>query len=208
VQDDITAIRPAQAFGYFQDKLVAGFDSTAANIRYRVAGDAPGSWTTVALAGFLCASQGNAMQEVGPYLWIASGAAKIFKFDGANLTLAQTIAGCDAGVTGCTALCLYQGLLHYGWNASTTFNSRIGRHDPDSTAANEWVDTYLDVTAQQVGFKRLSSMLSYRQQIYIGGSQVGVLATAPDDVKGTIVVINAPGSTAAGFERKQMVRFP
>jgi len=211
VTDDITAIRPAQAFGIWRNKLVAGFDATAANIRVRDSGAAPGSWTTFALAGFLCAQLGNAMVEERQYLYIASGTDKLFRFDGIALTLAQTIVGCAVDGLGLTALTLHNGLLYYGWNTpSTAYAARIGRHDPDSTfsAATEWIDTYKDVTTDQPNFVRLSALASYRGQIYAGGRKSWVVATAINDVKGTLESINDTGFPDENFRVLHFQRFP
>jgi len=208
VQDDITGIRPPLAFGLFQAKLVAGFDATAANIRVRDAGAVPGTWNTFSLAGFLTATQQNCMVEERQYLYIASGNNLIHRFDGAAITLQRTIAGCAVDGKGCTALALHNGLLYYGWNTpSAAYASRIGRHDPDSSA-NEWVDTYKDVTTDQANFKELSSMASYRRQIVVGGRQVWIVATAINDVKGTIEVVNSTGAPGAGFSVVHLLRFP
>ena len=210
VQDDLTGVRPPLAFGIFQSKLVAGFDATAANIRVRDAGAVPGVWTTFGLAGFLCATQQNCMAEERQYLYIASGNNLIHRFDGAALTLQRTIAGCAVDGKGCTSLAFHKGLLYYGWNTpagAPGYSSRIGRHDPDSTAT-EWVDTYKDVTADQANFIELSSMASYRRQIVVGGRQVWIVGTAINDVKGTIEVINNTGAPGAGFSVIHLLRFP
>lgn len=203
--DDITGIRPPLSAGYWRDKLVVGFDSTAAHIRVRDSGTAA-TWTTVALAGFQCTVNQNAIVELGAVTFIASGIDKIFQYDGTNLTLAQTVAGCDATGDGVTALCRYQNLLHYGWNAAITFHSWIGRYDPDSST-NYFIDGYLDVTAQQATFTGLTSLESYRTQIYMGGRKATFLATAPNDVKGTLQVINT-GTASAGFRARQLMVFP
>jgi hypothetical protein len=209
-QDDLTGIRPALNFGIWRDKIVAGFDSTAANVRYRSSGGAGATWTAVALAGFRCATQGNAFQERGPYLYIAGGNDTIYRFDGTALTAIRVIAGCDAGTgNGVTALTLHNGLLYYAWNTPTpNFLTRLGRHDPDSTAANEWVDTYLDVTAQQAGFTIATSLVAFRRQIYIGGNRTWILATAINNVQGTLSIINSQSAGGAGFGVLQMVKFP
>lgn len=209
VRDDLTAIRPPLAFGIWRDKLVAGFDSTAANIRARDRGDtAPGTWTTYALAGYLTSRWGNAMQEERESLYIASGTDKIFKFDGSALTLANTIAGCATDGFGCTGMTLHRGLLYYVWNTpSAAYATRIGRHDPDS-ALSIWLDTYKDVTTEQANFKRATSILSYRDQIVFGGAQSWLLATAENDVKGTLEVLSDTGAPSLFFDIVQLLRFP
>lgn len=208
-RDDLTGIRPPLAFGIWRDKLVAGFDATAGNIRYRDKGSVPGTWTTVALAGFRCATQGNVMQEARQYLFIASGIGDIYRFDGAALTVVRSIAAAAADGKGVTALTLHKGLLYYGWNTpSAAYASRIGRHDPDSTAANEWIDTYKDITTEIANFIELQSMQSYRGQIYCGGRQVWIVATAVNDVKGTLETISNTGAPGAGFGLMQLLRHP
>lgn len=209
VQDDLTGVRPPQCMGIWRNKLVAGFDATAAHVRYRDAGAAPGTWTTVALAGFLASFNGNAMAEHKQYLYIASGNDLIHRFDGTALSLVRTIAGAAVDGSGCTALAVHNGLLYYGWNTpGAAYASRIGRFDPESTAANEWVDTYKDVTTEQASFKQLVSMSTYRNQIYVGGQQLWVLATKIDDVKGTLQVLNNTGAPSAGSQVRQLLRFP
>lgn len=209
-QDDLTGIRPALNFGIWRDKIVAGFDSTAANVRYRAAGGAGTTWTTAGLAGFRCATMGNAMCEDRQYLYIAGGNDTIYRFDGTTLTAIRVIAGCDAGTgNGVTALILHNGLMYYAWNTPTpNFLSRLGRHDPDSTAANEWTDSYLDITAQQAGFTIATSLASFRRQLYIGGNRTWILATAINNVQGTLEIINSQSAGGAGFGVLQLIRFP
>ena len=217
VQDDLTGLRVPQAFGIHQNTIVVGFDATGANIKWRPVGDAGTAWTNVALAGFITSPYGNAMAQVGPNLYIASSTNLIHQWDGTALTLARTVGGsCDvAGGTGCTGLTLHNGLLYYLWNVVTTLTTHIGRHDPDSTGANEWVDDYKDVTADLVSsgytstarLLRGKSIKSYRQQIYIGASHGWVAATKENNVKGTVEAVQA-GSTVAGFDVLQMLRYP
>lgn len=208
--DDKTGIRPPLAFGIWRNKLVAGFDATAGNIQVRDAGSVPGTWAAVALAGFQCGTYGNTMAEFRQYLFIASGIDKLFRFDGTTLSLVRTIAGCATDGKGLTAVTLHRGLLYYGWNTpSAAYASRIGRHDPDSTGGGlDWVDTYKDVTTEQANFKFLASMASYRQQIFVGGQQVWLLATAIEDIKGTLEVVSNTGAPGPGFEIRQLLRYP
>lgn len=209
VTEDLTGVRPVQAFGIWRDKLVAGFDATAANIRVRDSGAAPGTWVTYALAGFSCALTGNAMAEYGPYIYIASGVDLLFRFNGSSLTLVRTIATCGtAALTGCNALTLHNGLLYYGWNEDGTEAAKLGRHDYDSTAANEYVDTYKDLNADQPNFKRLTALASYRGQVWAGGQQMWVVATAINDVKGTVEVVNSTGTPTEDFRVVGFTRFP
>lgn len=207
--DDLTGVRPPLALGLWRDKLVAGFDVTAGNIQVRPAGAVPTAWVAFAVGGFLCSSHGNAMAEEKQYLYIASGTDLIHRFDGAALTLQRTIAGCAVDGFGCTALTLHNGLLYYGWNTpGAAYLSRIGRHDPESTTVTEWLDSYKDVTADQANFISLTSLLSYRRQIFAGGRQMWVVGTAVNDVKGTIEVYNNTGAPGAGFQVEQLYRFP
>ena len=210
-KDDLTGIRPPIAFGTWRDKLVAGFDATAANVRVRDPGAAPGTWATVGLAGFLTGAFGNVMCEVGPKLFIASGTDLLHSFDGTSLALTRTVAGCAVDGFGITALTKHNGLLHYGWNTPSGapgYSSRIGRHDPDSSGANEFVDTYLDITAQQANFIILQSMASYRKQIYCGGNRTWVVRTKEHDLKGTLEVVASVGVGAAGFGLQQLMKYP
>lgn len=203
--DDLTGIRVPLAAGYWRDKLVVGFDSTAAHIRVRDSGTTP-TWTTVALAGMVCTVNQNAIVEYRDKTYIASGTDLIHAFDGTALSLVRTVATCDTTGDGVTALCLHQGLLHYGWNVAATFASRIGRLDVESTTT-EYVDTYLNITAQQATFTGLTSMASYRSQIVVGGRSATFLATAPNDVPGTLRVLNT-GTASAGFRARQLMVFP
>lgn len=207
-KDDLTAVRPPRNFGIWQNKLVATFDSTAANIQTRGIGSSPGTWTAVGLAGFQGATQGDSLQEYGAKLWIASGLDKIYSFDGTVLTLERTIAGCATDGNGCVALSLHRGMLFYGWNGpGAAYAAKLGKMDLDSTAS-QWIDTYKDLTADQANFKQVSSLISYRKQIYAGGQQLWVVATALDDVQGALQVINNTGAPGAGFEILQMIRHP
>ena len=193
--DELTGIRAPQAFGLWRNTIVAGFDATGGNIQWRASGTAPGTWTNVALGGFVCSSAGNAMQEEGKYLWIASGVDKLFRWDGTSLTLQRTIAGCATDGNGCTVVTLHNGILYYGWNTpSAAYASRIGRHDVDSAGGGlEWVDTYQDITGQQANFYYVRALKSYRGQIYAGGVRDWIVATPANDAKGTLVVINNGG---------------
>jgi hypothetical protein len=209
VKDDLTAVRPPLAMGKWREKLLVSFDATAGHIRVRNKGSAhPGTWTTHALAGFQGAEQLNSIQDVRDKTYIASGIDDIFVFDGTNLTLAHNIATADtSGSSGITALALHEGLLHYGWNeAGPTFESNIGRHDPDSSA-NEWVDTYKDIEGDQPNFGLLSSMMSYRRRLFIGGWQNWIISTQINDVKAVVNVFNG-SATGAGFDVRQLIRFP
>lgn len=208
-KDDLTGIRPPLAFGIWRDKLVCGFDSTAAHVRYRGIGSSPGSWTTVALGGFQCTFNGNAMAEYKQYLFIASGVGDIFRFDGSALSLVRNIAAAAVDGSGVTGVALHRGLLYYGWNTpGAAYASRIGRHDLESTGANEWIDTYKNVSTEQANFKQLCSIASYRSQIMIGGQQIWVLATPVDNPQGTLEVINNTGAPSAGSQVRQLLRFP
>lgn len=213
-RDDITGIRPPIAFGQWQNKLVCGFDATAGHIRVRTSGSAvPGTWTTYALGGYQTSVSQNAMQEVRNKLYIASGATQVYQFDGTALSVANTVATADATGDGVTSLCLHDNLLHYGWNTTVTLVSHIGRHDPDSTAANEWVDDYINITAQQATFLRLGCMASYRRQIYCGGSGgftgslVWLVRTAVNDVQGTVQVLSST-SVGTPIRFRQLLLFP
>ena len=207
-KDDLTGIRPPLAMGKWRNKLVVSFDATAAHIRVREPGTTyPGTWNTHALAGFQGTSFQNSIVEERTKTYIASGIDKLFVFDGTNLTLARTIATCDATGSGCTALAFHDNLLHYVWNVAVTFAPKLGRHDPDSSA-NEWVDTYKDISADQPNFKLASSALSHRGQIWMGARQNWVVATCRGDTKGSIEVINNTGVPASGNEVRQLVRFP
>jgi len=207
--DDLTGVRPPVAFGIWQNKLVCGFDATAANIRVRDTGSAPGTWTTYALAGSSCAPYGNAIQEYRGKTYIASGGKKIFAFDGTALTLAHTVAAAADG-DGVNALTLHNGLLYYGWsgdpNGIPPSPASLGRFDEESSAT-AWIDSYKDLTGDQTNFQLLGALCSYRGQIHCGGSQQWVVATASNDVKGTLEVINGTGIPAAGYGCLQLVRF-
>lgn len=207
LKTDISGIDVPVAFGIWRDKLVVGFEVGTGHIRSRAMGAIPGTWTTHALVGVETAISGNAMAECGANLFIAGGNTKLFKFDGTNVTLVRTIAGAAADGSGITSLTLHRGLLYYGWNVPITYNSRLGRFDPDSTAT-DWVDTYLDVTAAVPDFTRLSSLLSYRGQVYMGGRQVSVVASAMNDVMGTPEIVNDTGTPSTDFRIMQMLRFP
>lgn len=205
-RDDLTGVRPCYSFGFWRNQLIAGFDATAAHIRTRVPGSSPGTWTTVALAGFLTSPDlGNAMQEVGPYTYIASGAAKLFKYDGTSLTLERTIAGCSTAGLGLVSLTLHNGLLYYGWNTVAN-NSQLGRHDPDSTSANEYIDTYKDITSELPNFNFLRTIASYRGQIWCTGEGGWFIGTAVNEVKGTLFVVFNAG-TGVGFPVTQLLKF-
>lgn len=209
-QDDLTGIRPPLAMGLFQDKLVVGFDSTAANIRHRPAGAAGTAYTTVGLAGFQCSPWGNAMAELRDKLWIAGATDELFSFDGTNLVLQRSIAGCDtAGTYGCTSVTVHQGLLYYLWNTtSPNFLTRLGRWDPDNVGgATEFTDTYKDITTAVANFKEGTSLQSFRSQILLGGRSRYLLATEFGKVNGTLESISAP-AVVAGFHVAQLVRHP
>lgn len=208
VVDELTGIRPPLAMGYWREMLLVGFDATAGHIRYREPGAAPGTWTTVALAGFSCTVNQNAFCEVRDKTFIASGVDLLFAFDGTSLSLAQTVVGADTFGDGVNALCMHDGLLHYGWNELGTAAAFIGRHDPDSTGANEWVDNYVGLTDQQPLFTGICSMASYRTQIYAGGRSARVVTTRSGEVAGVVEAVDVASGASSGFRARQLLKFP
>lgn len=193
---ELSGIGSPQAMGVVKTQLVVGFDITANYIKTREAG-ASSTWSTFSLVNFSASRYQNSMQEVGSKLYIAGGTTSLFVYDpgAGSLTLARTIAGAETANDGVTALCLHDGLLHYGWNDNSgSFAAKIGRFDPDSTV-NDWIDSYKTVTASLSSFRRLTAMASHRRQIWIGGSNYSVVATAANDVQGTLETLNGGGST-------------
>lgn len=201
--DDLTGIDPPLAFGRWHDKLIVGFSSATAAIKYRDMGDSPGTWTNVALAGFGCSTSQNAIVEDIDGTYIADGISKIFKFNGTVLSLVRTVGSCASLRT----LCMHDNILHYGWNSTVTFASHLGRRDVDSSSL-EYVDDYKNLTTDVAGFKNLVSMESYRSQIVCAGYGAQIIATAPNDVKGTAFSLSAPGASGSAFPINQVLRIP
>lgn len=202
-EDDITGIAPPLAFGRWRDTLVVGFSAATAAIKYRTVGDAPGSWTAVALAGFGCSFAQNCMVEDHENLYIVDGVSKIFKFNGTVLTLERTIGACSS----LHALCMQDDILHYGWNKTVNFHAMIGRRDRDSSSL-EYVDGYKNLTTDIAAFKNMTAMESYRGQIVCGAYGAVIIATKSNDVQGTAITISAPGASGSAFPILQILRVP
>lgn len=211
IREDKTGIAPPISMGTWRDKLIVGFEAATGSISVRNIGASPGTYNVFALAGFQSSPYGNAIVEVRQYAYIAGGSnGLIYKFDGAALTLARSLLASEATAV-VHALTIYNGLLHYGWykTAATAGTSYVGRHDPDSTAANEWTDKYKNsLTSDVPFFLYLTSMKAYRQAIYCGGGDVSIVSTALNNLKGTAVSVNDIGAGGANWGLVQIVRFP
>lgn len=218
--DDITGINPPLAFGLWMDKLVCGFDAAAGHIRYRDIGSSPGTWHTVSSGGFGMAGVGgvssNSMQAKGSILYIAGGGQDIWKlyYVGAvaTLSVARNVASAKA-TDGVTCLTLHNNLLYYGWNRDVggEWYAMIGRHDSESTGANEWRDSYKELTLNDPStypFKRITALKSHRRQLYCGGQVYGIVATKIADVQGDPIEVVTAAGVGSGFNVMGFLRFP
>jgi hypothetical protein len=96
------------------DALVVGFGTATNHIRYRVTGDAPGTWATVVPgAGNLDALDMAVMQDV---LYIASADGDLWTYDGATLASAHT----PTAATTMVGLAVRAGVLYFLWKNVTT----------------------------------------------------------------------------------------
>lgn len=207
--NDITGVRPPLVAHIFRgNKLVVGFDATAAHIRVRDLGATPGTWTTVALAGFLASPFQNSMREYGPLLYIASGNDLIHSFNGTALALAHTVAGTDVAGFGVTSLVVHDEIMYYGWNEpGPDYFAWLGKFDRLDTTLG-FRDGYLDLTNGVAGdFIGVTALESFKRSIYIGGAEEGLLATNHEDVNGTLTrVYPAAGTpTTVNFPIRQLL---
>jgi hypothetical protein len=207
-KDDLTGIRPPLAMGSWRNKLVVIFDGTAAHIRVRDAGStSPGAWTTYALAGFSGSPPRTRCRSTARRRGSRAGAIASTRSTGRPSPSSGRLRGVITPAPPGSPPCLHHGVLHYGWNTTLTFGGRIGRYDADSTL-NLFVDTYLNITAQQAGFTNLSAMQEYRNRIHAGGANQWVVATKENDVPGTVEKIAGGTIPSARFIVKQLVAFP
>lgn len=201
--DEVTGIRATRAAEVLADRLIVGCDSTDALVRIRASGDAPGSWSTSALAGFSTGTDGNVMQEFRDSVLIVDGATKVFKLVGTTLSLIHTAA---ASVL--SAITLHEDLIYYARTVGGT-NAYIGRYDPDSNidAAHEWIDSYKNLTTDQPTFTDIRSLTSYNRRLWCGGSNGMIVATPVGNPIGAVTVFNPASSNGVIGPIPQMLRF-
>jgi hypothetical protein len=167
----------------WRDKLAVGFGTTVGSFRHR---DAAGTWTTVVSAGLgVSAVSGNSMADLRGDLYFASGGQEIFKYDGAVVTTARTVAAASVAPNGVLALAVWMGRLWYLWNQLVTAvqRPRLGAMEPDY--ATPWTDSYKtlnsDVSTLQIG----SSMAVLGDQLYIGAYNNSIARCPEKYPKGT-----------------------
>lgn len=107
--------------------------------------DATGSWTTATVGGFDSSAFMNSMAELKDKLYIASGGANIYQWNGTALSLAHTnVTPTSPTRTNCCVA--FNGRLYYLWAealGTDNYYPWIGVYDPDAVHASyQWLDDY------------------------------------------------------------------
>lgn len=104
-----------------------------------------GTWTEPTVAGFTASKYSPNMAEVAGVLYIASGATKIYSWDGSTLAEARVLSNGTSPVVTC---CIpFNGRLYYGWSESFgggNYYSWIGTMDPATADASyKWWEDHI-----------------------------------------------------------------
>lgn len=204
----LSPVRPSFAAEVFRGtKLVVGFDATAGHVRVRSLGATPGTWTTVALAGYSTGIGGNSMKEHRDFVAIAGGNRDLFKYHEPagvpTLVVLRNIATADNTGNGITAVANHRGLLYYLWNgASPGYASKVGQYNADNPGTPvEFVDSFLDISGGIANFKGGFALESYREFLYACGAAQWLISFSTDEVTGvgSATVINDGGAPGLGI---------
>lgn len=189
--DDTTAtLDPPTGMTVWRDQLVVGFSTQ--DLHLRAKGASPGSYTTAASAGMPTFPQ--AITTYRDAVYLADGATKVWKYDGASFT-SHAIASCQI-VSVRSAF----GFLYYGY-ANATNKATLGRLD----SAGTYTDVHKDMTLVYAGAKYVRTISLYRKNLFVSLNKPAasaVLATSNgSDTSGTYTTIN----TSAGDVTMAMV---
>lgn len=154
-REDLTACDTPTVMCRFRDKLVMGFDTS--KLRYRVAGDSPGTWTVVnESASTLQAVQ---MVEYKDNLYISEGGSDIWKYDGTTLSIVHAL---PVGATENFALGVFGGYLFFGWTSSLGVVT-LGRFD-----GTTWTDSHKSFTSFLADAQWIRQLIEYRGDLWAG----------------------------------------
>lgn len=176
IRDDLTGIPIPRAFGLYRDQLAVGFALADNQIRLRARGDSPGTYTTVAGPGIGTRAGLNSMISYKDRLYGIGDTADIWRYDGAALVVAHTVAGAIL-----SSIETGFGYLYYGYANPGPI---IGRYD--NTA---FVDIHKDLVGE-VPTGNQVRMLRYHREQLVAGVRTGT------DLGVTVAV--SPGSDTAG----------
>lgn len=185
-RDDLTGINVPTSMAVWRENLAVGFGTATNHIRLRAKGNAPGTYATVSPgAGTVAAYQSNrSMLSYRDALYIADGAANLWKYDGSTLAIVKT----PASATSMRALAEFYDHLYYGYNTAAT--ARIGKYDGISDV---FIDVHKNITAQFTDDTILHSLITYRGLLIVGMS-----GFQNDNGNYTSQAFVSPGADTAG----------
>jgi hypothetical protein len=161
-RNDLTGITAPKALGKWRDQLVVGFAAAANKIMIRAQGStSPGTYSTVVPgAGTVASFTGiNSIVSFKDAVFIADGAANVWRYDGTTLAVFRNVVGAVIPV-----LAVGFGFLFYGY-ASAGAHAVIGR--TDGVAA--FVDAHKDITSQDATVTSIHALAYYRDNLAAGG---------------------------------------
>jgi hypothetical protein len=139
----------------WRDNIVVGIDGT--ELRVRDVGAAPGAglWSTV--SGTVDMYPGlNSMVSYKDEVYIASSATQLYKYDGATISVARTVAGAAI-----ESVAVGFGFLFYGYRSSTPAPT-LGRTDGTS-----FVDAH-KIFTEVTGAENVRALALYRDSLFAG----------------------------------------
>lgn len=139
-----------------------------------------GTWNTYAMPGgrTMYHDYKNSMAEFRDVVYIANGTdiLMVSTFDSPAVTVAHTVSG--AGTGSITSVATLNDCLYYVYNLAGG-QIWVGMYEPD-VATGYWVDDFkridTDLTANFQAVAGATTMITYRNRLYVGGGR-GVVAT-------------------------------
>jgi hypothetical protein len=209
IADDKTGIgAPTAIYGGWRELLAVGFQAAENMIRVR---DSSGTWTNVPPGAGTVACAGPAAMVAGfDNLWIADGLQSVWKYDGATLAVARTVAAAGVPVSpavpGMATVEFFGHKLYYGWVRSDGSGSVVGSFD-NTGSAIEYVDSLKDLTAQFSNFRYIFGLKAYRNLLYATfySADPTLLIAGPDfNIAGTWLGTN-PSISSSSFRPFSLV---
>lgn len=191
LQEDLTGVEQCLALGLWRDQLVLGLDASANEIQVRAAGETP-SWSAVAPgAGTVSAQPGNcSIVSFKDEVYIASGAAALWHYDGTTLSAVHT----PSSSTAVTAVAVAFGYLYYGYTAT---NALLGRTADGAV----FTDAHKNLTAQLATATAVQGLAPFRGSLAAGltpsAAAPNVAISPLDDTAGTWDLVEFEGTQAA-----------
>lgn len=157
-RDDKTGIDPPTCFALYRiqnggDAIVVG-TSTGNAIYIRPTGDSPGTWTSI---GSVASAEMLSFRDV---LYIATGAADLYSWDGSSLAVARSPAGSVA----LRCLAELNNTLYFGYETATAII--VGKR----TSGGTYTDVEKNLTTQFTGASSLRSLAAYRGFLVASGN--------------------------------------